>query len=527
MRGIALILLALLPVNAALADITQARVTGGAVSGVVAGGISIFKGIPFAAPPVGELRWKAPQPVKPWSGVKRADKFGPNCMQDASFARTFGASDAMGEDCLYLNVWTPARTASDKLPVMVWIYGGGFAGGMTSIPAYDGTHFANKGVVLVSIAYRLGAFGFLAHPELTRESGRGSGNYGLQDMIAGLKWVHANIAKFGGDPARVTIFGESAGGIAVSMLAASPPAKGLFQRAISESGGNFGSPKFANEGGLNVPPLQVAEANGKAFLARLGAADIKAARALSAAAIQKAVGPGMGTGFWPVFDGYVLPGDQYLLYQQGRFNDTPVLIGTNSDEGALFAQPGTTPASYEAQIRAGYGAKADLILAANPHRTAAEAAQAAKNIFRDTAFAWPTWAWARLQSQQGKSKAFVYYFDVRNPKSPNGATHGSEIGYVFGNLGGPGAGPAGLAGPPSPADIAMSDLMSSYWVNFAKNGDPNGPGLPHWPAFSVNAQNAMVFDTKPGARPLPNLPQLQALDAYYAWRRDEAKRRAH
>ena len=526
MRGIALVLLAVLPVHAALAQISQAHVAGGAVSGAALNGVSVFKGIPFAAPPVGALRWKAPQPVQPWSGVKQADRFGPNCMQDASFARTFGAPDLMGEDCLYLNVWTPARTPADKLAVMVWIYGGGFAGGMTSIPAYDGTHFAKQGVVLVSVSYRLGAFGFLAHPELSRESGKGSGNYGLQDMIAGLKWVKANIARFGGDPTRVTIFGESAGGIAVSMLAASPVAKGLFQRAVSESGGNFGPPRFANEGGENVPPLKVAEANGKAFLARLGAADIKAARALSAAAIQKAVGPGMGTGFWPVFDGDVLPGDQYLLYEQGRFNDTPVLIGTNSDEGALFAQPGATPASYEAAIRAGYGAKADLILAANPHQTAAEAATATKNIFRDTAFGWPTWAWATLQSAKGRSKAYVYNFDVRNPQSPNGASHGAEIGYVFGNLGGPGGGPAGLAGPPSPADIAVSDLMSSYWVNFAKNGDPNGPGLPRWPAFSANAQNAMIFDTQPGARPLPNLPQLKALDAYYAWRREEAKQRA-
>lgn len=497
------------------------------MAGVLADGVVSFKGIPFAAPPIGDLRWKEPQPVKSWSGEKKADTFGPSCMQDAIFARMFGAPPAMGEDCLYLNVWTPAKTPADKLPVMVWIYGGGFAGGMTSIPAYDGTHFAKKGVVLVSVAYRLGAFGFLAHPELSAESGTGSGNYGLQDMIAGLQWVKANIAKFGGDPGRVTIFGESAGGIAVSMLAASPPAKGLFQRAISESGGNFGPPKFANEGGVNVPPLKVAEASGKTFLAKIGAADIKAARAVSADTIQKAVGPGMGTGFWPVFDGHVLLGDQYLLYQQGRFNDTPVLIGTNSDEGALFAQPGATSAGFESAIRGGYGAKADVILAANPHKTDAEAATATKNIFRDSAFAWPTWTWAKFQSEKGKGKAYVYYFDVRNPQSPNGATHAAEIGYVFGNLGGGGGGPAGLAGPPTPTDLAVSDLMSSYWVNFAKNGDPNGPGLPHWPAFSTNAQNAMFFDTQSSARPLPNLPQLEALDAYYAWRRDEAKKNAH
>jgi para-nitrobenzyl esterase len=330
---------AILCTHTALAQVQSVTVSGGKLTGVQADGIVSFKGIPFAAPPLGDLRWRAPQPVKPWSGEKKADKFGPSCMQDASFARIFGAPDAISEDCLYLNVWTPAKAATDKLPVMVWIYGGGFAGGMTSIPAYDGTQFAKQGVVLVSVSYRLGAFGFLAHPELSRESGKASGNYGLQDMIAGLQWVKANIARFGGDPSRVTIFGESAGGIAVSMLGASPSAKGLFQRAISESGGNFAAAKTANEGGLNVPTLKVAEGVGKAFVAKLGAGDIKAARALSADAIQKVVGPGLGTGFWPVFDGDVLPGDQYVLYSQGHFNDTPVLIGTNSDEGALFAAP--------------------------------------------------------------------------------------------------------------------------------------------------------------------------------------------
>src|SRR6185295_11839419 len=212
--------------------------------------------------------------------------------------------------------------------------------------------------------------------------------------------------------------------------------------------------------------------------------------------------------------------------QQGRFNDTPVLIGTNSDEGALFARPGVTAAGFESAMRADYGAKADVLLAANPHKTDAEAATASKNLFRDSAFAWPTWAWATLQSEKGKGKAYVYYFDVRTPQSPNGANHGAEIGYVFGNLGGPGGGPAGLAGPPSAQDVAMSDLVSSYWVNFAKSGDPNGAGLPQWPAFTAQAQNAMIFDAKSSARPLPNMTQLKAFDTYYAWRREEAKKHA-
>jgi len=219
---------ALLVASSARSETGEVAVTGGRVSGVTANGVTSYKGIPFAAPPVGELRWKAPQPVKPWTGVKDGSKFGPACMQDANMARVFNAPPEFSEDCLYLNVWTPAKSASDALPVMVWIYGGGFVGGQTSVPAYDGMHLAQKGVVLVSVAYRLGVFGFMAHPELSHESDKGSGNYGLQDQIAGLQWVKANIAKFGGNPNRVTIFGESAGGMSVSMLAASPAAKGLF-----------------------------------------------------------------------------------------------------------------------------------------------------------------------------------------------------------------------------------------------------------------------------------------------------------
>jgi para-nitrobenzyl esterase len=505
------------------AQVREADASGGRVSGVLANGIVSFKGIAFAAPPIGALRWKAPEPVTPWTGIKQASAFGASCMQDPMFARLFNAPPEVSEDCLYLNVWTPAKTAGDALPVMVWIYGGGFVGGQTSVPVYDGTRLAEKGVVLVSVAYRLGVFGFLAHPDLSRESGKGSGNYGLQDQIAGLQWVKANIAKFGGDPGRVTIFGESAGGIAVSMLAASPAARGLFQRAISESGGSFGSPRFANEGGVNVPPLKVAEANGKAFLEKLGAKDIKAAREIAADKLQTAQGPGLSAAFWPVFDGDVLPGDQYELYQARRFNDTPVLIGTNSDEGGLFARPGMTSALFEKLVRDGFGKQAEAILAAYPHATEAEAVKAGKDIFRESTFAWHTWAWAMLQTEKGKGKAYVYYFDHRTPQSPNGAGHGSEIGYVFKNLGGPQIGQAGPPPAPRPEDIKMSDLMSNYWVNFAKSGDPNGPGLPAWPAFSAGAQNAMHFDAQPGARPVPNMAQIKAFDAYYARLREQAK----
>lgn len=430
----------------------------------------------------------------------------------------FGAPPTVKEDCLYLNVWTPARTANERLPVMVWIHGGAFTAGMTSIPLYDGTHLAQKGVVLVSIAYRLGPFGFLASPQLAQETGKGSGNFGLLDMIAALRWVKKNIDAFGGDPSRVTIFGESAGGIAVSMLAASPVAKGLFQRVISESGGYFQPPKFANEGGQNGLPEKLAEKQGQAFLSNLGTTDVKAARTLSAELILKESGDAQSAHFWPVYDGYVLPGDVYDLYQAGKFNDTPVLIGTNSDEGALFAQPGVTVSSFATEVRGGYDAKASVILAAYPSSNDTEAATASKNLFRDTAFAWPTWAWARLQSRVSKSPVYVYYFDHRTPLSPDGATHGAEMRYVFGNF-------DPRMGPPSPADVALADKISTYWVSFAKSGEPNSAGLPSWPAFDENSQQVLYIDGTIAAKPIPNQPQLQALNDYYSWRRAEAHKR--
>lgn len=503
---------------AALAQLQMAETTGGRLQGVVSGGVASFKGIPFAAPPVGELRWKAPQPAKGWTGVRKADAYAPGCMQDPGMVKMMGASVDVSEDCLYLNVWTAAKNAGEKRPVMVWIHGGAFVGGMTGTPMFDGTKFAQKGVVLVSIAYRLGVFGFLAHPELSRESGKGSGTYGIQDMIAGLQWVKDNIAQFGGDPSRVTIFGESAGAIAVGMLAAAPQAKGLFQRAISESGGSFAPPRIADGAGMNVAALKLAEPAGESFLKKLGVADIKAARALPAEQIQKAAGGGMGggDGFWPVADGNVLPGDPYELYEQGLFNDTQILVGTNSNEGGLFMRGPVTPASFEKQIRSGYGERADVILKAYPHATDAEAARASADVFREFAFAWPTWAWARMQSRKGTGKAFVYYYDHRTPSSPNGADHAAEIPYVFGNFGGPGA--------PSSEDLAFSDLIQSYWINFARTGDPNGPGLPHWPAFTESDQKVMFFDTGASAKPIPNLEKLEAFDAYYSWRREQLKR---
>lgn len=506
--GIQALFICLMTCLPASAQMTTADVTGGRIEGVVKDSLTIYKGVPFAAPPVGELRWRDPQPVQPWQGVRKADASGPDCMQDAAVLKYLDKGQTLSEDCLYLNVWTPAKAATEKLPVMVWIHGGGFVGGTISTPFYDGTHLAQKGAVIVSLSYRLGRFGFMAHPELSKESGHGSGNYGIQDQIAALKWVQANIAKFGGDPKNVTIFGESAGAISVSILCGSPLAKGLFARAISESGGSFTPPAT---GAMGNPTLAAAEANGVRFFAGLGAADLKAARALSADTIQNNPrGTATGRSFWPAFDGYVRTGDQYLQYQQGKYNDTPVLIGTNADEGALFVKE-ATPDGFEKSVRAGYGEKADAILAAYPHATPKEALKAAKDLMRDTAFGWPTWAWANLQSRTGKGKVFVYYFEHKTPQEPDGASHSAEMTFVFNNK---------MLWTPSadPSDPLYTDQMMGYWINFAKTGDPNGPGLPAWPAFA--ADTAQVLRIAPtGAISYPNTPRLKALEDYYAWRR--------
>jgi len=503
-------------IQAAHAQIETVKVTGGEVQGNVSDGVSIFKGIPFAAPPVGDLRWKAPAPVHPWQGIKKADAFGLACMQPEN---SQGNTAPVGEDCLYLNVWTPAQKPGEKIPVLVWIYGGGFSGGSTSIPMYDGMGFAKKGVVFVSIAYRVGPFGFLAHPELSRESGHGSGDYGLADMIAGLKWVKKNIARFGGDPAKVTIFGHSAGGMAVNMLAASPVAKGLFNRVICMSGGSFAPLQTSNEEvtGLGIPALQLAESNGEEFLQKLGVVGIKAARALSAEEIQKNVagGPG-GMRFRPDADGYIIPTDLYSIYQARRFNDTPILIGNTSLElGAFLGRGNITAAQFEQQIKAQYGPHADAMLSVYPHATDAEAAKSSKEISRDSMFGWSAWTWARLQSEKGKGKSFEYYFDYHAPDA-GGAGHGSDVPFAFQTL-------ATRRGEPNPEDLKLTNIISSYWTNFAKTGNPNGPGLPEWPAFTESDQKVMVFDTAPGARPVPNRDKLKVFDAYLSWLREQAK----
>lgn len=497
-------------------DTWTVEVTGGKVRGVVQDGVVSFKGIPFAAPPIGEFRWKAPQPVNPWDGVLQADKFGPSPMQPLPISQMIEV-EPPSEDCLYLNVWTPANSPDERRPVMIWIYGGAFAFGGTSIPITDGRKLAEKGVVVVSIAYRIGPLGFLAHPELSAESGKGSGTYGIQDQIAGLHWVKENIAKFGGDPSRVTIFGESAGGISVGILAASPHAKNLFHRAISQSGGAM-SPITEGEekqGGL-IPSLQFAEAKGKAFLAELGASDLRAARELSAEVIQNAadkLNP-----CWPVADGDIIVGDAYERFESGQFNDTPILVGSNSDDG-IFPAPTPSPADFEKFIYENFSLAAEELIAAYPHSTGRESLRSGKDTSRDGLFAWPSWAWAKFQSTKGSGKAYLYYFD-HGALGPGNTPHGADIQYVFGTLDNGlfrGQKPPGA----TPENVAMSDLIMSYWVNFATSGDPNGSGLPKWPAFDEKSMNTMIFGETSHVGPTPNIEKIQAFDTYYARLRKE------
>jgi len=482
------------------------RVEGGMVQGTLENGLTVYRGIPFAAPPVGDLRWRPPQPAAPWDGIRQADKFAPACWQSGN------PPSGKSEDCLYLNVWTSAKSAGDRVPVMVWIHGGGFGAGSAAEPVHTGEKLAAKGVVLVSIEYRVGQLGFLAHPELSAESPHHvSGNYGLLDMIAGLQWVKKNISAFGGDPTKVTIFGESAGGIAVSMLSASPLAKGLFEGAISQSGGSFGPPRPTLYPGENLKRLADAERAGATWAARAGAASIAKLRQMEAASL-----PGGRDLSWPIIDGWVIPDDQYKLYEAGRYNDTPILVGYNSDEGLSFPVA-RTPDEYIAAVRKRYGPFADDLLKAYPVG-ATTISRAARNLARDAAFGWHTWSWARLQARTGSSKAYFYYFDQHpqypadSPQADHGSPHGQDVPYVFEHL-----------DPNNPrvakSDLEISDAMATYWTNFAKHGNPDGAGLPAWPAFSDTNPVLMYFAGTPHTGPLPDAAALKVLDAYFAWRR--------
>lgn len=481
----------------------------GAVAGRTSpdGKVRIFEGIPYAAPPVGNLRWKAPQPVPVWKGVRQAANFGARCMQGNIFGDMNFRDDGPSEDCLYLNVWTPAKDANARLPVMVWIYGGGFAAGSSSEPRQDGTMLAKKGVVVVSMNYRLGLFGFFAYPGLTKESpDHASGDYGLLDQVAALQWVQKNIAAFGGDPGEVTIFGESAGSFSVSALMASPLSRGLFERAIGESGAFLGK-------GLATKSLAESEADDQKFARSIGAKSLEELRAMPAdqllADAMKRANP---IRFWPNVDGYFFPEDPHAIYAAGKQAHVPLLAGWNRDEGnyrAIFKEEDPTVKDYIEWAHQKFSANADEFLKLYPAANDEEAKRSASDLAGDQFIAFGTWKWIEMQRSTGDSSVYRYEFDDAPPQPAgqptHGAYHSSEIEFVFEAL------PSKNL-PWRPGDEKLSDLMSSYWTNFARAGDPNGPGLPHWPAYAATQFEVMHLDFDPAAEPDTHRARDEFLD---------------
>lgn len=476
----------------------------GVVEGSTEDGVGAYLGLPYAAPPVADLRWRAPQPVAPWEGVRRATAFAPACTQ-TGVSMPGEAPPRTSEDCLYLNVWAPAAADGEKHPVIVWIHGGGWTNGATAMPLYSGARLARRGVVFVSVAYRLGPFGFLAHPELSAEAGE-SGNYGLLDQIAALKWVKANIAAFGGDPSRVTIAGQSAGGMSVGLLMASPMAAGLFERAIGQSGGVFEP--------IQLAPnylLANAEKDGVAYAASVGADDLAGLRGLPA---EQLSGGRAGSISHPVVGGRVLPATPYDAYVSGHWSDVPVLVGSNAEEGNSLADTSrVTAANYGEDLKRAWGDLPPPLVAAYPYATDAEAKAARSAFERDLRFGWDMWAWARLQTKFGKHPAYYYRFGHAPPfpagsvRERWGASHFAELWYMFDQL-------APEDGAWTDGDRKLADTMASYWVNFARSGDPNGPGLLHWPTYG-EAEQVLVLGESVHPEQAPVDAQLRTFDAVY------------
>jgi para-nitrobenzyl esterase len=485
------------------------RIESGRVSGVpgVDAEVRVFRSIPFAAPPVGPLRWRPPQPVRHWDGVRKGDQFSSACPQPprtgtSALLPTAYRLGPSNEDCLYLNVWTAAKSAADSLPVILYVPGGGFTTGAGSALVFDGESFAKRGVVLVTINYRLGALGFLAHPELTMESGRNaSGNYGVMDQVAALQWVRQNIAGFGGDPKRVTLMGQSAGAATVYDLLAAPSAKGLFQRAIAESGGGPAAPY------LDAPKLHEAEQSGLRFAEKLGGPNIARLRALPFDAFLAST----GYSFTHIIDGSLLPADPTAIFRSGKQNDVPLLVGSNSNEGNNQARP-VAAAKFMDLSRSRFGNAFDWFQKLYP-AASEEQATASQVSETNDFYAWRPLALARLQASTGKSSAYLYYFERQPPPDApiRGAYHTAELYYVFGNQ-------QFYKQQWTDWDRKLSDMMMSYWVNFAANGDPNGSNLPRWTSFKQKeSDRVMVFGDKVemGSSRLAK-PNRDFFDSYYA-----------
>ncbi len=476
----------------------------GKLSGIEENGIQIFKGIPFAAPPVGDLRWKAPQPVTPWNGVKKCVAFGASPVQAPPVPFMCWSEEYLipkepiGEDCLYLNVWAPKKSNTKKA-VLVYIYGGGFRTGGAGCAIYDGTAMAKKDIVFVTINYRVGVFGFLAHPELSKESAnKTSGNYALLDMIAALKWVKENIASFGGDSNRVTIAGQSAGAFAVNFLAASPLAKGLIHGVIAESGGSI--LPSAIRPAMHLPQ---AEATGVDFAKSIGCSSIAELRKKSADEILNANPGAIG----PFEDGFVVPTSMLQTYVNGKQNDIPTILGWNLDD-KMIGKP-VSAKQYEDDIKKQFGANAEKILLQYPATNDAIAAKSQGDLSRDQTFGVQGYTWASLQSEHGKAPIFVYSFNRKLPPSSPandfGAFHTGEVPYAYNNL------HTVINRPFTNADFELADQMSSYWSNFAKTGNPNGAVLLNWPAYTKETKQIIQLDTKSQVVRLPTEQKLNTL----------------
>jgi para-nitrobenzyl esterase len=515
------VLIIVLLSTAAFAAITDpVRVEQGLLAGTngSSADMRVYRGIPYVAPPIGDLRWKAPQPAEKWQGVRQAAEFSNACWQTqypAAAAIYQAKLPPLSEDCLYLNIWTPAKSAKDRLPVMVWIHGGGFTRGYGGSHAYDGEALARKGAVIVTINYRLGIFGFFAHPALSAESSHhASGNYALLDQIAALQWVQKNIAAFGGDPTRVTIFGESAGSWAVNVLMASPLAKGLFQRAIGESGGSFSPMKTLAEAEKEGEKLAASMAPAPAAGAKTEAglspqSSLKTLRAKPAEELLKSSETETARA---IVDGWVLPEEVAAIFAQGKQNDVPLIIGYNADEGTTLAPQGANVKAlmFVGGIYQRYGSQADALLKIYPATSDAQAVSSFYSVYRDQVFGWEMRSWARMATKTGHQPAYLYYFS-RRPPGPQSARlrafHASEIAYVFGTFVWP--------FPWEDTDKKLSDAMTSYWVNFAATGNPNGGSLVKWPAYSAKDDQALEFGDQIAVRSEVNKAGLDFFDGYY------------
>ncbi len=466
----------------ASADPLKVKTEQGKVQGktINDGKVNAFLGLPYAAPPVGDLRWKAPEAPAKWKDTRDATKFGAHCAQLPVFQDMIFQDSGPSEDCLFLNVYAPATAKSDsKLPVMFWIHGGGYAGGGSSEPRHNGDFLPLKGVVLVTINYRLGVFGFLVTDELAKEANGSAGNYGLMDMVAALRWVHANIEKFGGDPKNVTIFGESAGSFAVSTLMASPMAQGLFHRAIGESGAAF--PSGVNLGGDTV--VERSKTDG-AWMQTIGANSLKDLRAMSTDQILDAAKKKGMTGFSPVVDGKVLTEPVPETFAAGKQAHVPLLAGWNADEGSFFAMRGMTAVQWQAMAKQMFGDRSEEFLKLYPGDTDAQALRSAIDYGSDAFIAFGTWKWLEAQQKTGESPVFRYHFELAAPPSKfhpgTFAFHSDDIEYVFGTL------DTRPGYTVRDEDRTLSNQVMTYWTNFARSGDPNGAGVPVWPPMGTD-----------------------------------------